>query len=531
MNVVIGGGCGGLMAARKLLEAGHDVVLVEAGEPSENPDDDCSARHWARKVYNTTRNYFTCEQSGLFHRTVKYPQGEGIGGNANINAMIFSGGSKYIYDNYWGPEWNSNEFQRLMSEVLGILDLSVTESYGKAIDILANGAANGSRSIAETDPSLLIFDDDNIRGKYLTSFNKNTELRKNMSQILSIKQNNERKIGKLSVIYNSTCKFVHLNSDNNRVTGVTIVNNLTQENILLDTGAASDVIISAGTIETPKILYNSNLLTEQRQGDGYTSTVQDHVVLPVIFFTFFNWSNKANKVHNSVHGWINLDPYGSAIHRDGAPADQIPYIQLLFVDGKIAPDQIPELILPRLNWRFYAIVIRPILFAVLKFVTKLWIVHWLCQYACGFMICLVNPYSVGSITVTSTKTTINPNYLHDERDIALLYAGYQAVLAVMKSALPTSFMLLPGPISMPLAWFKYYAKLFSSTYYHLCGSCPMNRVVNERLQVYSKSVEGVVTNLRVADASVIPRIPTSPIASVCYSIGLKCAEYVLHDKK
>ena len=106
--------------------------------------------------------------------------------------------------------------------------------------------------------------------------------------------------------------------------------------------------------------------------------------------------------------------------------------------------------MPRLNWYFYASFIRPFLFTLLQLLTKLWLVRWLCQYVCGFLICLVNPYSVGFITIDSNKTTLNPNYLQDKRDLAMLYAGYQAVLGITRKSLPTAVMLLPGPLTHSL---------------------------------------------------------------------------------
>ena len=43
-HIVVGGGCGGIMVVRQLLEAGEDVVLVEAGGPNEHVDAYTSAR-------------------------------------------------------------------------------------------------------------------------------------------------------------------------------------------------------------------------------------------------------------------------------------------------------------------------------------------------------------------------------------------------------------------------------------------------------------------------------------------------------
>jgi hypothetical protein len=125
--------------------------------------------------------------------------------------------------------------------------------------------------------------------------------------------------------------------------------------------------------------------------------------------------------------------------------------------------------------------------------------------------------------------------------------------------------------------FENYCKYFAGTYYHACGTCSMSSSTSTSIPQTSTSTsqtstskikiptstiaitndsnnnksynngniknkkiyeieEGVVDenlkvhgvqNLRLADASIIPRIPTSPIASICMAIGDIAADLVL----
>lgn len=68
-----------------------------------------------------------------------------------------------------------------------------------------------------------------------------------------------------------------------------------------------------------------------------------------------------------------------------------------------------------------------------------------------------------------------------------------------------------------------YIKLFTFSYFHYCGTCAMGTVVDEELNV--KGFSG----LRIADASIIPYIPTAPIAKLCMIIGALAAK-MINDK-
>lgn len=101
--------------------------------------------------------------------------------------------------------------------------------------------------------------------------------------------------------------------------------------------------------------------------------------------------------------------------------------------------------------------------------------------------------------------------------------------------------LLPGPLfdhgrdprSLDL-----FVSLFTNPYFHACGTCAMSAgdeasgpeptggrvqrrgVVGPDLQV--KGIKG----LRVADASIIPAIPSGPTAALCMVIGDVAAELI-----
>jgi len=112
--------------------------------------------------------------------------------------------------------------------------------------------------------------------------------------------------------------------------------------------------------------------------------------------------------------------------------------------------------------------------------------------------------------------------------------------------------LLPGPLFSVEkdSWlFKLYTQLFLTTYFHAVGTCVMNTDTNPTREIndedFSRSSsrcygveDGVVDNrlcvwgvggLRVADASVIPRIPTAPTVATCMAVGAAAGRFIVED--
>ena len=64
---------------------------------------------------------------------------------------------------------------------------------------------------------------------------------------------------------------------------------------------------------------------------------------------------------------------------------------------------------------------------------------------------------------------------------------------------------------------------FSHTTYHISCTCRIGSVVDPRLRVFG------VRNLRIADASVMPEIPSGNINAVVIMIGERAAELIAAD--
>ena len=132
LHVVVGGGASGCMAALKLLEDGYDVLLIERGpfqgwkqhqcKQSNTAIDEAiyhihsSPISWGDAAYSTDSDYVlqhdTVAQQQLSERLVTYPQGRGLGGTMNINAMIWSAGHRAVFDDLWPHDWNSEVMNR-----------------------------------------------------------------------------------------------------------------------------------------------------------------------------------------------------------------------------------------------------------------------------------------------------------------------------------------------------------------------------------------------------------------------------------
>ena len=143
------------------------------------------------------------------------------------------------------------------------------------------------------------------------------------------------------------------------------------------------------------------------------------------------------------------------------------------------------------------------------------------------------------------------NYLQDPADMKALYQGLQTARQMVQraSTAPSADLhtveVLPGPLfAYANSWnmFSLFARLLTNPYYHACGTCAMrsdDAQLKEKKSQEENIVRGVVdtdfkvlgvNKLRVADASVIPAIPSSPTQALCMVLGEACGEIILKDK-
>ena len=120
VHVVVGAGAAGLTLCLTLLQRSDcHIILIERGQPLLSQNDDSSSYldplNWARSAYTSSRTstqVLTSTQKNLCRRRIIYPQGRGVGGTTNINAMIWTAGHRAVFDTQWPEQWNSTVINR-----------------------------------------------------------------------------------------------------------------------------------------------------------------------------------------------------------------------------------------------------------------------------------------------------------------------------------------------------------------------------------------------------------------------------------
>lgn len=124
-HVVVGAGSAGITLCNQLLQH-DDVILIERGsdDPFSKEPTMRIPSSWPAAIQDADIcRIATLAQSMLGERTIMYPQGTGIGGTANINAMIWSAGHPAVFDKHWHSKWNSNSLERYKSRVNLIIEV------------------------------------------------------------------------------------------------------------------------------------------------------------------------------------------------------------------------------------------------------------------------------------------------------------------------------------------------------------------------------------------------------------------------
>lgn len=147
------------------------------------------------------------------------------------------------------------------------------------------------------------------------------------------------------------------------------------------------------------------------------------------------------------------------------------------------------------------------------------------------------PHGEGEIVITSADPSVHPqinlNYFDDPHDLKVMVAVMRKALEIAGKWDGVGEWIVPPRLAKLHGWqpgdvpsdalLENCALHFAMTVYHLSCTCRIGDVVDERLRVMG------VKNLRIADASVMPDIPSGNINAPCIMIGERASDLIKED--
>lgn len=527
--VIVGGGTAAGIIAWRLGEAGHSVCVLEAGPSDRNPFIHIPAG-FSRTLNDpkVTWQFNSDPGPGIADRSIVYAQGKTLGGSSSINGMIYNRGQAADFDD-WAQAGNTGWSY---DDVLPYFKRT-EKRIGASVDPSFRGT-DGRLTVTNTEwPTELeqAFHDTAINIGYPPNPDYNGASQEGVGRYQSSIANGWRVSTATAYLRPAKRKFkvdVRCNAlatsikfEGNRAKGVNY-RQKGQDRVVM---AGREVIVSAGTLNSPKLLQLSGIGPATLLAQHGIALVQDMSAVGENLKDHFS----PRIVARAKPGLKSINQYTTGLPLIGQA------IRWLFRQPNllaISPGRLHVFgkSRPELDNPDYVLLFAPASY-------KAGMVGVLDDFP-GFTVGTwqMRPHSSGYVRIASNDPLdnphFNPRHLSDPADGPVLLTAMRAARTLLAAEPLASLIdqeVLPGSEFQSDDELMDFARNFGATSFHLVGSCRMglqsdgSNVVDPRLRVHG--VEG----LRVVDASIMPTIPSANTAAATMMIGEKGADMILED--
>ncbi|MGB1493420.1 MAG: GMC family oxidoreductase [Paracoccaceae bacterium] len=531
--IIVGGGSSGAtLAGRLSSNPSVKVLLLEAG-PSDGSLKIKVPLGYGSLFYDQKFNwkYETEPEAELNGRRMYWPRGKVLGGSSAINAMVYVRGHQNDFKDWAkvAPSWSWSNVEPLFKKIEAWKGKS-SSARGSSGPV---GVSNVERDVHPLTNKYLEagqelgfplnrdYNGSHMEGVSVYQTTIANGLRVSSASAYISKRNSGRN---LRVITNA--HVTKLIFDGRRAIGVCFSQGNRETTVLTD----GEVILSAGALNSPHLLYLSGLgPANELQPHGISVLqdmphvgrhLQDHIGVD---FTLAVNRPSLNQKLRPVLGkflvgleylFFKSGPLAMSLNQAGGfvksdPSLEIPDLQLYF--SPLSYSTAPQGKRPLMSPDPYPAV------------------------RLGFN--PTKPTSEGWISLKSSDPFESPkfvgNYLSTEEDKKVMISGMHLMRKFLKTKAMRDIVeeeLSPGSDFNDDKSFMDFARSEGGTVFHQCGTCRMGKDISSSVVDESLKVHGIDC-LRVADASIFPRITTGNTNAPSIMVGEKAADILLAEQK
>jgi len=501
--IVVGAGAAGSVLAAELSASGAQVLVIESGGLDDAPTI-TNPSIWFYNVGGPLDyNLPVAPSPQLNQRKFNMALGHVLGGGSSINAMVWTRGMQRDFDG-----WANNGAKGWgFADVLPVFK-NQEDWEGGANTWRGAGGPIQIRRPRNPHPTAPAFIDaaremgmpilDDVNGPMRPGAGYiNMNIAADGTRVSAVHAFLRPALSRPNLTLLLNTDVMKLNFKGTRCVGVKLITG----GVVRDFAADKEVILAAGAIGSPKLLMLSGVgeakalrrlgidVVENLPGVG--ENLQDHVLVSGVVFKYKGKMPERPADSNAVEAeaYLSSGPSGDT-------------------DINLVLEQLPA-VTPETAARFGA------------------------PPADAFTIApaLVQPTSRGSVRLASNNfqdaAVIDGNYLGTDRDFAAIVGAIEAARELGNQHAFDSLReteLVPGPKATSEG-IREFARLASASFGHPVGTCKMGvdqlAVVDPNLRVNG------LLGLRVADASVMPRIITGPTNAPTHMIAGRASKLVL----